>query len=117
MNNPYSVEIIVDIFLSLFLFICLCVNVYLRRYCEVTEQNIITHYNLVRVSYLLSFALCFLTGFIFKEKDWFFLPAILLVMVWFFVSNISFIVKQRGLYEEVKRKQKLSEDSILDQEI
>jgi len=80
-------------------------------------ENIILRYNLVRLSYLFAFALCFLIGFVFMEKGWVFITLMSLVTIWFFISNISFLVKQKSLYIEEKRKQKLYKETILDQEI
>lgn len=118
MINLYLLELTVNIFLLVLLFICVFVNVYIiRRLGKITNENIIPAYNLARLSCVSVFALCFLIGFIFAQKNWLFLPLMIFTVVGLLTSNISFIVSHKNLYEEAKRKQKLSEDSILDQDI
>lgn len=119
MLNSYSLlQLIVDIFLSVILFICLCINVFLRRHWQrIDNKNIIITYRLVRVSFLFSFVLCFMTGFLFMEKNWFSLSGIIIVTGWFFVSNILFIQKQKQLYKETVQKERLKESHVLDQDI
>lgn len=118
LNNYGLLQLTVDIFLSIILFICLCINVFLRRRWQwIDNKNIIITYRLVKISFLFSFVLCFITGFIFMEKNWFSLSGIIIVTVWFFVSNIVFIEKQKQLYKETVRKEHLKRNHVLDQEI
>lgn len=121
MDKPLciDVKIIVDFFIYLILFISLCIYVFLRlKWKQVNSQNIILYFNLIDISHILTLGLSLLVGFILQEKHFIFTLLLALVIGGFFISNISFSVKNRSKYKEAKRnRRKIIDSSILDQEI
>lgn len=121
MDKPLciDVKIIVDFFIYLILFISLCIYVFLRlKWKQVNSQNIILYFNLIDISHILTLGLSFLVGFILQEKHFIFTLILAIVISMFFISNISFSVKNREKYKEAKRnRRKIIDSSILDQEI
>ncbi len=121
MDKPLciDVKIIVDFFIYLILFISLCIYVFLRlKWKQVNSQNIILYFNLIDISHILTLGLSLLVGFILQEKHFIFTLILAIVISMFFISNISFSVKNREKYKEAKRnRRKIIDSSILDQEI
>jgi|GEM_PF-2193166 len=121
MDKPLciDVKIIVDFFIYLILFITLCIYVFLRlKWKQVSSQNIILYFNLIDISHILTLGLSLLVGFILQEKHFIFTLILAIVISMFFISNISFSVKNREKYKEAKRnRRKTIDSSILDQGI
>ena len=116
MKNPIEIQTIVDICICFFLLVTLSIYVFFRVGWESSgKQNVILYFNLVRISYVFSFGLCFLTGFILKEKSIIFIIILVFITGALFTSNLSFVMKNKNLYKKAL-KEKHIDSKILDYE-